>query len=68
MTFFDSTADLAGQLNGNGQKGMLQIAARPVESFWLRHCGQRNNKLTDREKIPRNVLFQKEFLTLSSGS
>ena len=27
MTFFDCTADLAGQLNGNGQKGMLQIDA-----------------------------------------
>jgi len=26
MTFFDCTADLVGQLNGNGQKGMLQIA------------------------------------------
>ena len=24
MTFFDCTADLVGQLNGNGQKGMLQ--------------------------------------------
>jgi len=27
MTFFDCTADLVGQLNGNGQKGMLQIDA-----------------------------------------
>jgi len=27
MTFFDRTADLVGQLNGNGQKGMLQIDA-----------------------------------------
>ena len=25
MTFSDCTADLVGQLNGNGQKGMLQI-------------------------------------------
>jgi len=25
MTFFDCTADLVGQLNGNGQKGMLQL-------------------------------------------
>jgi len=33
MTFFDCTADLVGQLNGNGQKGLLQI-----ENFWLRHC------------------------------
>ena len=24
MTFFDCTADLVGQLNGNGYKGMLQ--------------------------------------------
>ena len=31
MTFFDCTADLVGQLNGNGQKGMLQIDAPPVE-------------------------------------
>ena len=37
MTFFDCTADLVGQLNGNGQKGMLQIDAPPVENFWLRH-------------------------------
>jgi len=27
MTFFDCTADLVGQLNGNGQKEMLQIDA-----------------------------------------
>ena len=39
MTFFDCTADLVGQLNGNGQKGMLQIDAPPVGNFWLRHCG-----------------------------
>jgi len=38
MTFFVCTADLVGQLNGNGQKGMLQIDAPPVEKFWLRHC------------------------------
>jgi len=37
MTFFDCTADLVGQLNGNGQKSMLQIDAPPVENFWLRH-------------------------------
>ena len=35
---FDCTADLVGQLNGNAQKGMLQIDAPPVEIFWLRHC------------------------------
>jgi len=35
--FFDCTADLVGQLNGNGEKGMLQIDAPPVENFWLRH-------------------------------
>jgi len=39
---FDCTADLVGQLNGNGQKGMLQIDAPPVENFWLRHCSYRN--------------------------
>jgi len=39
MTSFRCTADLVGQLNGNGQKGMLQIdAPPPVENFWLRHC------------------------------
>ena len=38
MTFFDCTADLVGHLNGNGQKGMLQIDAPPVENFWLCHC------------------------------
>ena len=27
MTFFYCTADLVGQLNGNGQKGMPQIGA-----------------------------------------
>ena len=27
MTFFDYTADLVGQLNGNGWKKMLQIDA-----------------------------------------
>ena len=37
MTFFDCTADLVGQLSGNGQKGMLQIDAPPAENFWLRH-------------------------------
>ena len=37
MTFFDCTADLVGQLNGNGQKGTLQIDAPPDEYFWLRH-------------------------------
>ena len=38
MTFFDCTADSVGQLNGNGQKGMLQTDASPVENFWLRRC------------------------------
>ena len=38
MAFFDCTADLVGQLNGNGQKGMLQIDALSVENFSLRHC------------------------------
>jgi len=38
MTFFDCTANLVGQLNGNGQKGMLQIDIPPVENFWLCHC------------------------------
>jgi len=42
MTFFDCSADLVGQLNGNGQKGMLQIGAPPVENFWLCHCLQHN--------------------------
>ena len=37
MTLFDCTADLVGQLNGNGQKGMLQIDAPHVENSWLRH-------------------------------
>jgi len=39
--FFDCTADLVGQLNGNGQKGMLQIDAPSVENFWLRHARAR---------------------------
>jgi len=38
MTFLDCTADLVGQLNGNGQKGMLQIDAPTVENFLLRQC------------------------------
>ena len=29
---------MVGQLNGNGQKGLLQTDAPPVESFWLHHC------------------------------
>ena len=37
MTFFDCTADLVGQLNGNGQKGMLQIDADLLQ-IWLCHC------------------------------
>jgi len=28
---------LPGQLDGNGQKGMIQIDALAVENFWLRH-------------------------------
>ena len=36
LTFFDCTTDLVGQPNWNGQKGMLQIDAPPVENFWLR--------------------------------
>ena len=42
MICHDCTADLVGQLNGNGQKGMLQLDAPPVENFWLRHCPNRN--------------------------
>jgi len=38
-TFFGCTADMVGQLNGNGQKGMPQIDW-PVENFWLRHWGK----------------------------
>jgi len=34
LTLFDCTTDLVGQPNGNGQKGMLQIDAPPVENFW----------------------------------
>jgi len=37
MTLSDCTADLVGQLNGNGQKGILQITHPPVEKFWLHH-------------------------------
>jgi len=46
VTFFDCTADLVGQLNVNGQKGMLQIDAPPVENFWLRHCSKCNINIT----------------------
>ena len=39
MTFFDCTADLLGQLNGNGQKGMLQIdAPRSKISVYATDC------------------------------
>ena len=38
MTFVDRTADSVGQLNGNGQKGMLQIDALTPVAGWLRHC------------------------------
>jgi len=44
MTFSDCMADLAGQLNGNGQKGMLQIDAPPAENFWLRHWPKMTNR------------------------
>jgi len=33
MTFFDCTADLVGQLNGNGQKGVLHIDAHPMSKI-----------------------------------
>jgi len=33
LTFFDCTADLVGQLNGNEQKGMLQVAKRNFQNF-----------------------------------
>ena len=36
-TALDCTADLVGQLNGIGHKGMLQVDAPLVENFWLRH-------------------------------
>ena len=36
MTFLDCTADLVGQLNGNGQKGILQIT-HPRRKIWLHH-------------------------------
>jgi len=52
MTFFDCTADLVGQLNGNDQKGMLQIDAPPVENFWLRHCMTGSGReTTDEERV-----------------
>ena len=48
MTFLDCTADLVGQLNENGQKGMLQIDAPPVKNFWL--CHWYNVKLRDEDE------------------
>jgi len=33
MTYFDCTADLVGQLNGNGQKGMLHMDAPPMSKI-----------------------------------
>jgi len=33
MTFFDCTADLVGQLNDNGQKGMLQIDLSKMSGY-----------------------------------
>ena len=52
MTFFDCTADLVGQLNGDGQKGMLQTDAPLVENFWLRHsAGLHANRLLDRSNV-----------------
>jgi len=35
MTLSDCTADLVGQLNGNGQKGMLQIDGGVAISYVL---------------------------------
>ena len=40
--FLIARADLVGQLNGNGQKGMLQIDAPPVENFWPLSISLRN--------------------------
>ena len=54
MTLFDCTADLVGQLNGNGQKGMLQIDAPTVENFWLRQCLQ-EAQLSPRDRAMRRV-------------
>jgi len=48
MTFFDCTADLVGQLNGDGQKGMPQIDAPPVKNFWPRHCVKTTKNTTQR--------------------
>ena len=58
MTFFDSTADLVGQLNGNGQKGMPQIDAPPVENFWVRHCVTEVLEVANRKPKRRNVRLQ----------
>ena len=54
MTFIDCTADLVGQLNGNGQKRMLQIDAPPVENFWLRHCSYPSHSIDARTTGKQN--------------
>jgi len=58
MTFFHCTADLVGQLNGNGQKGMLQIDALPIENFWLRFWTDidQRYRLSDRHATVTNAL------------
>ena len=62
MAFFDCTADLVGQLNGNGQKGMVQIDAPPVENFWLRHWPEmlENRLQCFRQAVPSWTLGSRE--------
>jgi len=67
MTFFDCTADLVGQLNRNGQKGMLQIDAPPVENFWLRHCLEYLLWASTRNDVGAGVFNSREDMGQLSG-
>jgi len=46
------TIGRVGQLNGNRQKGMLQIDAPPVEIFWLRHWAKSMGLRAQRPRVP----------------
>ena len=49
---FHCTDDLVGQLNGNRQKGMLQIDAPPVEIFCLRHWAKSMGLRAQGPRVP----------------
>jgi len=76
MTFFDCTADLVGQLNGNGQKGMLQIDAPPPRGKFLAtplvHTDQRDatrrNCFVESCRVGRCIVTSHHYIGFSNSS